>query len=422
MKKSLLIMAAAMFVAIGANAQKVLSKSNIAGIKFDKTAVMEASKFDGSHKQVTKQTPKKASAIGTIFGSRVATQLAPDEETYEAFKFTLEEANVQDDKGNTYNVKINDFGIEGTTCYGIYNETDGTLRIPNQIIYDNVSLVGLGYSEATATYGPLEIVNIDSEDLVSEEDIVFVEEDGIFTFAEENTSAYYIYADGLDSGWTYAFDVAFGPSNGEVSYYTTSTRFITEPGTSAWGYGEEEITYEDWGTSVQINGFLGTGVISIGKNGDGTVTMMMGQRLSGDNYGDPYGYMHLVADALDEEAGTISVDTSIESIDGEIFEDVTVDGRPADVIRFFGVEDGKITWEQYLCPGTNTDEDDRWYTLGGHFCDFQFILYKDGGTGINNVKADTANKTVKTYNLMGQEVNANTKGLIIRDGKKFVNK
>jgi hypothetical protein len=29
---------------------------------------------------------------------------------------------------------------------------------------------------------------------------------------------------------------------------------------------------------------------------------------------------------------------------------------------------------------------------------------------------------VKTYNLMGQEVNANAKGLIIRDGKKMLNK
>jgi hypothetical protein len=41
--------------------------------------------------------------------------------------------------------------------------------------------------------------------------------------------------------------------------------------------------------------------------------------------------------------------------------------------------------------------------------------------GISNVKTNAKN-TVKTYNLMGQEVNANAKGLIIRDGKKLINK
>ena len=43
------------------------------------------------------------------------------------------------------------------------------------------------------------------------------------------------------------------------------------------------------------------------------------------------------------------------------------------------------------------------------------------GAGISDVKTN-AKSTVKTYNLMGQEVNASAKGLIIRDGKKMLNK
>ena len=42
-------------------------------------------------------------------------------------------------------------------------------------------------------------------------------------------------------------------------------------------------------------------------------------------------------------------------------------------------------------------------------------------TGISNVKTNAKN-SVKTYNLMGQEVNPSAKGLIIRDGKKLINK
>ena len=41
--------------------------------------------------------------------------------------------------------------------------------------------------------------------------------------------------------------------------------------------------------------------------------------------------------------------------------------------------------------------------------------------GINGV-TETSVKNVKTYNLFGQEVPANTKGLVIRGGKKFFNK
>lgn len=44
-------------------------------------------------------------------------------------------------------------------------------------------------------------------------------------------------------------------------------------------------------------------------------------------------------------------------------------------------------------------------------------------TSIKNVSGDKAgNSTGVSYNLMGQQVNADTKGLVIRNGKKFVNK
>ena len=45
MKKSLLIAIAALFVAVGANAQKTAKNVSLNGIKFDKTAVMSSSQF-----------------------------------------------------------------------------------------------------------------------------------------------------------------------------------------------------------------------------------------------------------------------------------------------------------------------------------------------------------------------------------------
>ena len=42
------------------------------------------------------------------------------------------------------------------------------------------------------------------------------------------------------------------------------------------------------------------------------------------------------------------------------------------------------------------------------------------GTGISSVNAAAAKKNGKTYNLAGQEVSSSTKGLIIKNGKKYV--
>ena len=51
-----------------------------------------------------------------------------------------------------------------------------------------------------------------------------------------------------------------------------------------------------------------------------------------------------------------------------------------------------------------------------------YILQGDAEapSGVKAVKFDAKGKYVGTYNMMGQQVDANAKGLIIRDGKKFV--
>ena len=43
-------------------------------------------------------------------------------------------------------------------------------------------------------------------------------------------------------------------------------------------------------------------------------------------------------------------------------------------------------------------------------------------TGINSVEGNTLNNNAATYNLAGQKVNDNYKGIIIRKGKKIIKK
>lgn len=49
-------------------------------------------------------------------------------------------------------------------------------------------------------------------------------------------------------------------------------------------------------------------------------------------------------------------------------------------------------------------------------------FYFDSTTGITDVKNDFSEVNAPVYNLAGQKVNANAKGLLIKNGKKFMNK
>lgn len=48
--------------------------------------------------------------------------------------------------------------------------------------------------------------------------------------------------------------------------------------------------------------------------------------------------------------------------------------------------------------------------------------YDSTGTGIADINADVNDANAPVYNLAGQRVNANAKGLVIKNGKKYVNK
>lgn len=50
---------------------------------------------------------------------------------------------------------------------------------------------------------------------------------------------------------------------------------------------------------------------------------------------------------------------------------------------------------------------------------YGFELVKTS-TGISSVNAAAAKKNGKTYNMAGQEVSSSAKGLIIKNGKKYV--
>lgn len=53
---------------------------------------------------------------------------------------------------------------------------------------------------------------------------------------------------------------------------------------------------------------------------------------------------------------------------------------------------------------------------------FHGFEFTAGTDGINEVKANTLNENAPVYNLAGQRVSKDTKGILIQNGKKFINK
>jgi hypothetical protein len=46
----------------------------------------------------------------------------------------------------------------------------------------------------------------------------------------------------------------------------------------------------------------------------------------------------------------------------------------------------------------------------------------NGESGINTIKNDIGNANAAIFNVAGQRVNNNYKGLVVKDGRKFMNK
>jgi len=85
-------------------------------------------------------------------------------------------------------------------------------------------------------------------------------------------------------------------------------------------------------------------------------------------------------------------------------------------VQTYKIKDNKqsLTWTVKAANSSDTN-----YT---NFYITQVAVTYDAPTGIETVKSAKAAFKGATYNVAGQQVDAAYKGLVIKDGKKFVNK
>lgn len=342
----------------------------------------------------------------------------------------VEKANVTED-GVTYNVK---FRIPGESFdatskkyyntdfsfYGKYDEAEGKITCPTgQVIckhfkYGDFAL----YAWTGSTEDPANL-RIDAEN-----PITFTVEDGTISLDQAGFAYYmddYSKEQGEDQFWTNLFNIAFKPANGMMEFALYNDK-APEGDQDPFFYYNAAVAVEDFGYNVNVYGFAPLGAMNGGSslNGlgvSGSIQMSIAEdgkavSMPAGQYVWPLFVLVGNSNVTEESGKTVYIhakDGNYPVADGSGF----VDGELAagNQIYFQSValfsnlwnDDGLKGWGMWIYKNTITLDE------GGF-----------SAAGISDATVSPLKKaSEQCYNALGQRVNANAKGLIIRDGKKF---
>ena len=465
MKKSLLVMLAAVVVVMGASAQarrtakfpkanvQLMNTANPQGVKAQKMNTMET-----STPAVVKSVQRKgASDVSKTYILNTSSWPGEEPAFVASTSFTIESESgtieldgdlfgQSDNISFPYNVKLVDFAYKGYPVYGNYDEETSSIFIPVQTLFEREDYGRIVFSAAVQNgqgepydygYSMTLLLNEDGSVEIDEGDFSEAIESGVY----EDDSYYfggfwnfmpdYLNDKGYPYAWNYGFDAEIFVPNATLHYATTGKSLGGDG--SSWQKVEIPSYVEDYGTEWVVSNFLGITTCSVTINGDGTCYIPFGQIMDDYNYSDydtsyDYGYMRLVGCVID--GNSIMRDYSKTALNG--FNDETV--------AYFFKTEYKEAWTdeegehdegnyyvdedpdycRYFAIATAASEDGA-YSMGW-CCNLWLEIGGEDLSGINNVSADNRGKAAATYNLMGQQVSGDTKGLVIRDGKKFVNR
>ena len=418
--RKFLLSACAAVVSLAASAQvlqtplcKTVLNNNV---KFDNMTSVKAIKNVQSNAK--KAAPARIAHDG-IYGLYILGYTDQDEK-WSCDSVLVEKANVTDEKsGATYNTKFT-FCSENapTSFYGQYDAAAGTITCPVQ---------RSGSFSGNTTQGPVDYKFKVGVLLPSGDQYVFSEEPFVFKVDEDRT----ILLDVAEGGalaniieekqtlWNFFFSLELKPANAVISYSRA---------------GRKEGTYddfvhaayvEDFGNNVSVYGYAWFQPSS--GMGLSTVTSLdIDQDLNVLFTGPQNAFPVSVFGITDEEAGKyfkiLGTKPGKEEgwVEADTSEPSHVNGK---------LSGNKIVMDMFPVLTNLWKDPATQETKGYGFWYENYVITLDEGVfkadpsyaGITGV-TETSVKNVKTYNLFGQEVPATTKGLVIRDGKKFFNK
>lgn len=388
MKKFLLIVAA-VCVASVASAQKMMQKAPDAPSTRLSTLMSTTESVGKAAVKVTLNLRKVESTEDGIFGSYVVDGLNTSDlhNVYPGLEIK-DEANPEDAKEN---VCIYNLGGLGLNLYGTYDEAAGTITCKGGAELGTYTYTSSSTgSEVSTDVAIYAWDTMESES--SSENITFtVNDDGsimmdqeVWQIVDDN----YYYAMGIETAM-------YKPNGTESLYYS---------GSAGWQQIENDIYAEDFGSTVNIYGFIENLYLQVDIVSDTEVSVSTSQNLmttpstaDKEVYGE---YYHPVLETVDDE-GYIHRDFTATSIPG------TISGNTTISLPMLGIA---------------SDPDADLAAYGMWMESTEFVYGDDATSGIANVTNEDVVKTGKTYNVAGQQVDNNYRGIVIRDGKKFINK
>ncbi len=402
--KKVLLFACLAFAFVSVNAQKSNSLSNsvvmakqynsIFAEKLTATSEVKAAVKDMSVLKAQMAFSAKAPAAADLNGNYVEDRY---DEMHTCTPAKIKTAEVD---GKTM-VQL-DICNGYATVIGEYDPQTGIIDCGAQVCYTH------------SQYGKFAIYGV-VDDMLSEELSFQVNDDNTISVVQTD---YVVVMDDLSEQegslqiWDFGWEANIYPMN--------AVQFVWENSVNTgkqWAEMQYPLYVEDYETAVDVYGFCGMGLVSMEIAEDMSVSMATGQPLAEMSPSqDPdgvYGSFNVVGVLVGEPNSDgkrpIQMDWDIKDVKGVL---------DADTISFandYGM----------FAVATRPDAEENLYSRGW-FQDAAVVMF-DGHfiTGIKdvNVALEEKGKNSKTYNMMGQQVNAATaKGLLIRNGKKFIKK
>lgn len=432
--RKFLLFAFAAALTISASAQtvkdKVLARStvNAKNLTLDITAPSKIS-FGKQVSKVAKKAPARIAHDG-IYGLYVysSTDFSLQDPGCDSLLIEKESATIE---GVSYALDTKITMCHETmpfVIYGKYDAEAGTITCPTgQYVAEYINKdEGIDYN---IWIFPWVGENLDDA-VSSNDDIVFdVDADGIITLSEGQLGiCYRASQNGQDLGnWNNRFDYDIRPANSVISYKIATNKKDAD-GKTIYQDCASAAYVEDFQTAISVfgyaaypnvSGFALSCVANMTVDTESKlVTYQAGQNvwktqvlgLNDDNTGDWFKTYGITPDPENPTTQVILDQSENATVLGQLSgNQIQMDPQPVFTNLWNDPATGQLS-------GYGMWLEDLTITLDeGNF-------QADAANGIADVNAQKNVKAGKTFNVFGQEVPAATKGLVIRDGKKFYNK
>lgn len=395
MKKFLLV-TCAFAACMGASAQQHLQKAPFANHAL-KLSELNAVQFNG----VAKKAPAKKVDTKSFIGIFVNNSWDEEEEINFSTTDTLYTANVQDQEGNTLNVKWNIYGNSLGHVYGKFDEATNTFTVPMKQYFGDGAPIDLGDEQS-----PIVFMGVSTNDYFCDFVCKYDPATGLLTPNDTVRGYYAIVAEG---SYQNAFVMRnIGPTIGHANALHTGS--YNQKG--EWVDFEQPVwidysAAEDGVVDIYNHFLTGSGAgckLSVDVDGQ-DATMATGQPMlyiSDESQHAQFGkYIYLRGVAINEAEGTISPDFDMPTIEGGSYVNREVSFPNIYYRGFSNVVNG----QGYATP---------------FYVNSYFTPLANGIAGVT-VKAEKAADN-RIFNLAGQQVSKDYKGVVIQNGVKKLQK